>query len=141
MSKTNKPILLLFVSAMSILLYSCSVSNQKRIAEEAVSTFHSRLNGEDYVAIYRDVDSDFREITTDADATSLLIRVHRKLGTLESSKQVGWFVNVTPSGTLLTLTYESQFSEGNAKEQFIFRVRNRMPRLSKYTVESPLLLK
>jgi hypothetical protein len=49
-------------------------------------------------------------------------------------------VNATPAGTMVTLVYDVDFSEGKGTEQFVFRINDEKALLFNYNVNSPLLI-
>jgi hypothetical protein len=49
-------------------------------------------------------------------------------------------VNATPTGKLVTLAYDVEFSEGKGTEQFVFHVSGDKAFLFNYNVNSPLLI-
>jgi hypothetical protein len=59
---------------------------------------------------------------------------------VKQSKSAGWGVNATPQGTMATLNYEVEFSEGKGTEQFVFHITGDQARLLGYHVNSPLLI-
>jgi len=66
--------------------------------------------------------------------------VHRKLGTVKQANPVRWGVNTTTMGTMATLSYDVDFSEGKGTEQFVFRINGDKAMLFNYNVNSPLLI-
>lgn len=77
---------------------------------------------------------------SEADFVSLLEALRRKLGTVKQAEQAGWHVNATPIGTMVTLGYNVEFSEGKGTEQFVFRISGDKAMLYNYNVNSPLLI-
>jgi hypothetical protein len=53
----------------------------------------------------------------------LLDAVHRNLGDTKSAVDEAWNVNYHTSGTFITLTYKTVYGEGEAAEQFVFRMQ------------------
>jgi hypothetical protein len=121
-------------------LSSCSVTKGKGIAERAVTQFHDQLNAGRYHDIYVQTDDGFRKATSEAAAVALFEAIRRKLGTVKNSTQTGWHVNATTSGTIVSLAYDIEFSEGNGTEQFVFHVTGDKALLFNYNVNSPLLI-
>ena len=137
----TKPILILaFVAALLVLVASCSVTKGKEIGESAVARFHNQFNAGQYHDIYAQADEGFRKGTSEADTLAMFDAVHRKLGTVKNTNQTNWRVNTTTAGTVVTLTYKTEFTEGNATEQFTFHVSGDNARLFHYNINSPLLI-
>jgi hypothetical protein len=127
-------------AALLVVGGSCSLSRGKGVAESAVAQFHNQYNAGQFREIYAQTDEGFRESASEADFLSLLEALRRKLGAVVKAEQAGWRVNATPLGTVVTLSYSVEFSEGRGAEQFVFRVSGDKARLYNYNVNSPLLI-
>jgi hypothetical protein len=112
----------------------------KEIGERSVVQFHNQFNAEQYREIYNAADARFREATKEPDVIALFEAVHRKLGTVKESKALGFNVNATPMGTTVVLQYNTQFTEGDGTEQFVFLVSGDKAALLNYNINSPLLI-
>ena len=133
------PFVVALVLAISV-SSSCSLTKGKGIAEASVERFHSQYNAGRFSEIYSQADDQFKKSTTEADFMALLTALNRKLGTVKQSSQAGWGVNATPMGTMATLNYEVDFSEGKGTEQFVFHISGDKAMLVGYHVNSPLLI-
>jgi hypothetical protein len=139
--KTNyRPIQLLTLALCLATLSSCSVTKAKGIAERAVVQFHDQLNAGRYHDIYVQTDEGFRRAASEADIVALFEAIHRKLGTVKNSTRMAWNVNATTSGTMVSLGYDVEFSEGKGSEQFVFHVTGDKALLFNYNINSPLLI-
>ena len=58
----------------------------------------------------------------------------------KSSSQKGWNVNVGTAGKFITLNYSTAFAEGEASEQFVYRVADGQALLAGYHVNSKALI-
>ncbi len=131
---------------LALLLAACgacslpALTNGKGIGEAAVAQFHSRYNAGRYHEIYMEADEEFRKSATEEEFITLLEAIKRKLGTVAHAGPAGWNVNVTTAGTLVSLGYNVEFSEGKGTEQFAFRVRGDKAFLYNYNVNSNLLI-
>ncbi|MCI0356806.1 MAG: DUF4019 domain-containing protein [Acidobacteria bacterium] len=121
-------------------LFSCSASQHKQAAEQAVQGFHEQLDGQRFVEIYRAAHEDFRKSSSEAEMTEFFAAIHRKLGTVQSSTQEGWRVNVTTGGTQVLLTYKTRFTNGPATESFTWIVRDGRAVLLGYNINSRALI-
>jgi hypothetical protein len=130
------------VIAITLLLISssCSLTKSKEIAESAVVQFHNQYNAGQFREIYVQADKEFKSSTTEADFIVFLEALRRKIGTFNKAQQATWNVNVRPMGTMVTLIYNVDFTEGKGTEQFIFRVSGEKAMLYSYNVNSPLLI-
>jgi hypothetical protein len=101
------------------MMLGCSPNKAKKTAEAGVVTFHSQLNAAQYHDIYAQSSEAFQKSGTEADVTEFLSAVHRKLGQAKDSKEQTFFVNFGTAGTMVTLTYRTDFDSGPATEQFV----------------------
>ncbi|HXL79844.1 MAG TPA: hypothetical protein VN951_03125 [Pyrinomonadaceae bacterium] len=139
-TETKQILILTFIAALLVVITSCSVTKGKEIGERAVVQFHNQFNAGQYHDIYSQTDEGFRKGTSESDTLALFDAVHRKLGTVKNANQTEWHVNATTAGTVVTLTYNTEFTEGHANEQFVFYVTGDSARLFHYNVNSPLLI-
>lgn len=134
----------IFALALSIGLLltigSCGLAKGKEIGERAVDEFHNQLNAGQYHEIYVQSDEAFRKAVSEPDAVALFEAVRRKLGIVRSSNQTLWHVKTTTEGTLVTLVYDVEFSEGKGTEQFVFHISGESALLFNYNVNSPLFI-
>jgi hypothetical protein len=130
------------VTATSLLFAvgSCSFTRGKGIAESAVTRFHEQYNAGQFREIYSQTDEEFRKSASEGEFLSLLEAVRRKLGTVGKVEPTGWRVSATPTGTMVALGYNVEFSDGKGTEQFVFRVSGDKARLYNYNINSPLLI-
>lgn len=138
----TKPLFLFitFIFVIAALTLSCSFTKGKEQGERAVEKFHQQLNAGQYQEIYKQSDDKFKEVATEADFTQLLEAVRRKLGTVQKATFAGGNVNSGTMGTVVTLQYEVEFSEGKGTEQFSFLINGEEAKLIRYDVNSPLFI-
>ena len=132
-----KVILLVVLLALSS---ACSLTKGKATAEAAVIKFHERFNAGKYQEIYADADEGFKSSVTEDQWVALLETVQRKLGSVKESHSTSWGVNTTTAGTMATLGYDVDFSEGKGDEKFVFHITGDKALLYHYNVNSPLLI-
>jgi hypothetical protein len=129
-------LLLVLVASTSSCNIAQHVTQQFNDATAAVERFHQRLDSEQYAAIYLDTDDTFRKATSEKEFTQLLSAIHRKLGPTQSKQSAGW--NVTTTST--TVVYRTKFAEGEATEQFRWRMDNGKAWLVYYNINSNALI-
>ena len=112
----------------------------RELGESAVDEFHKQFNAGDYKEIYDQADEGFHKAAKEADVIALFEAIHRKLGSVKQSTQSGWRVNSTTTGTIVNLQYNTEFTDGNATEQFVFLVSGDKALLYNYNINSPLLV-
>ncbi|MFL6335385.1 MAG: hypothetical protein ACJ754_18895 [Pyrinomonadaceae bacterium] len=140
---TKQKLRLVALAALLIAGSSCSLTGLtkgKGLAETAVAHFHEQYNAGQFREIYAEADEEFKKSASEADFLALLEALRRKLGTVGQAEQAGWHVNATTMGTMVTLGYNVEFSEGKGAEQFVFRVSGEKALLYNYNVNSPLLI-
>ena len=136
----NKNFKALLIASLLFTATSCSFTKGKSQAESAVAQFHSQYNSDQFHEIYNQADEGFRKSGDEASVVEYLEALRRKLGTVKTAKQTGWHVNATTAGTIVTLGYDVEFSEGKGTEHFVFRVSGDQALLYRYDVNSPLLI-
>jgi hypothetical protein len=110
-------------------------------AEPAVIKFHQQFNEKQFAQIYAESSDKMKEAASEKELVDLLEAVHRKLGTVKDAKSTSWYVNTTPLGTMVTLTYEIEFSQdAKGTEQFIYEVSGETATLVNYNINSPQLV-
>jgi len=129
---------LAFPAIAALLSCSCgSVTQDRTIAQLAVSEFHSQLDSARYDAVYAAAGPKFHDITTEADLTKLLDAVHRKLGTVKQANLLNWKMAwYTGQGETVDLTYAITFSAGSGKEEFLWHIDNHRALLYGYHINS-----
>jgi len=138
--ETKQILVLTFIAALLVVITSCSVTKGKEIGERAVAQFHNQFNAGQYHEIYAQADEGFRKGASEPETLALFDAVHRKLGTVKSANQTGWHLNSTTAGTVVTLAYNTEFTEGHANEEFVFYMSGDDARLFHYNINSPLLI-
>jgi hypothetical protein len=136
-SAKRKMVLLIGLLTLSS---ACSLTKGKATAEAAVVKFHDQFNAGKYQEIYAEADEGFKSSVTEDQWVALLEAVQRKLGSVKESHSTGWGVNTTTAGTMATLSYDVDFSEGKGDEKFIFHITGDKALLYHYNVNSPLLI-
>jgi hypothetical protein len=111
----------------------------KKAAEGSVVNFHAQLNAAQYHDIYSRASDDFQKSGTEAEITEFFAAVHRKLGNAKDAKEQSFFVNFTTAGTVVTLTYKTEFDSGSATEQFVWKGSSE-PVLVNYRIDSRALI-
>ena len=128
-----------------VAMFSCASQADRTAAtaaaEQAVAKFHQQLDGGRFAEIYAGSSADLKQSSSQQDFVAGLEAVHRKLGTLKSTKeQMGDFSVGTP-GTMVTLNYITTYSEGDANERFVFRIQDNAASLSGYFINSKAFIK
>lgn len=139
-NETKRRLSILVVAALLLAASSCSLTKGKGISEAAVAQFHNQYNAGQFHEIYEQADDEFKKAGTEEQFVTLLEALRKKLGTVKQSEQTGWRVNATPNGTMVSLGYNVEFTEGKGTEEFVFHVSGDKAMLYNYNVNSPLLI-
>ncbi len=132
-----------FASVLAVMLFvasSCGFAEGKDVAEKAMDQFHQQFNGEQYSEIYAGADAQFKQSTTEAALTQLLQAVRRKIGTFKQARQTNFNIVSGTNGTSVTMVYASEFTQGNATEQFRYAIVGSKGVLVGYNINSPDLI-
>ncbi len=128
------------VMALLLMYPACASEKHKEAAEQEVGVFHEQFNQQKYREIYANCSDELRGQASEEQFTALLRMIHDKLGDFRDSSQTDWRVGVTPTGPKVALNYKTEFTGGEAVEQFVFNIVKNKPVLSGYHVNSPLLV-
>ena len=120
-----------------VLSISCGLFQNKDLAGKAVDRFHQLFNEQSYSVIYHEADAQFHRSMTVPDFDDLLQAMQKSLGLFKQARQTGF----QSSGTIATLTYESEFTRGKATEQFGYAISSGGAALVSYSITSPLLIR
>jgi hypothetical protein len=112
----------------------------KPSAERAVTKFHQQLDAEQYHDIYAAAPQGFRDGGPEDRCARFLQVVHHKLGEVRESNQTGFFFNINTEGTWIKLNYRTEFRNGMADEQFIWKVSGDQALLYRYDINSTELV-
>jgi hypothetical protein len=134
---TRIPLLLI---GLALVASGCSGLADTAAAEQAVANFHELLDGSQFEQIYTLSADEMKRATERSDFVAFLSAVHRKLGNVKSSEKQNWVVNYGPRGEFLTVTYQTTFQEGQASEQFVFRMQGHSATLAGYRINSAALI-
>lgn len=126
--------------ALVVSLLGCSASADVSSAERAVMKFHSLLDAGRFTEIFEQSSDDLKEASSQSEFVALLEAVHRKLGDTKSAVDQAWNVNHHTSGTFVTLTYKTIYSEDEAVEQFVFRMQGDSAALVGYHISANALV-
>ena len=121
-------------------LVGCSALAGKTPAESAVTQFHAQLDAGSFDDIYEQTDARFKNATTHDQFVAVLRAIHTKLGNVVSAKQTNWFAQDSTGGSMLSLTYETEFASGKGTEKFSYAVAGNAVRLVGYNINSADLI-
>ncbi len=129
-----------FVVAATLVLVGCSLGGDAKLAEQAVPRFHQMLDAGQFDVVYADAADELKRASSRQDFVALLEVIHRKLGNSKTSTRQGWNVNYRTSGTFVMLTYATVYDQGDAAEQFVYRLVGEKALLVGYHVNSNALI-
>jgi hypothetical protein len=123
-----------------LLLSGCLMKQDLATAQQAVDEFHQSLKVHEDGAITVDVAPAFYQAVGMQARRAYLARVRSRLGPPVSSSPVNVHTDHMPAGTFLSARYQTHFENGDAQEDFSWRIESGRPYLAAYTAASPLLL-
>ena len=121
-------------------LVGCSPTQDLATATAGITTFHQKLDAQDFDGIYEATDPMFKAASPQASFVPLLSAIHRKLGNFQSGAVAGWNDNVTTNGHFISLNYTAKYERGDATENFVYHVDAQQLRLAGYHVNSNALI-
>jgi hypothetical protein len=124
---------LLFVSAA--VSVSCSATTNRDVADAAVTKFHANLDREQYDLIFMEAASEFKG--NREDTVSFLKEVREILGKVVAAQGAASSVHNIGGEAQVTLSYLTQFQNGQGAETFIYRVKDQKASLVFYDVKAP----
>lgn len=125
---------------LAAVLAGCSMSADVGLAERQVVQFHQQLDAGQLQQIYAEASDRLRRATSEQDMQNLLAAVHRKLGDVKSSVRGAWSVHAGTTGTFISLSYQTHFSEGDATERFDYQLEGDKALLAGYHINSNALI-
>lgn len=117
MNRFARYLLSLTAAAM---LAGCGIKESYEQTGAEVAQFHKALDSENYEVIWKTASPGMRKASSQEQLTKLLEAVHRKLGKVKESKQVGWNSNTTTEGSFVTVTMQTTFERGAGTEAITF---------------------
>jgi hypothetical protein len=125
-----------FLLLASVMSTACvGTGNARAQAETAIDRFHQLFNNQEFASIYQDADATFKKTGSSPEFTDFLRPYRSRLGAFERVQQPGqWLVNWSTSGTYVTITEDSVFSQGTASETFVWRIDSSGCALVRYAI-------
>jgi hypothetical protein len=121
--------------ALGLVTQGCSMADTSA-AEAEVAKFHAALGDSRSGEIYAAATEEFTSKATEQQFTELLDAVNRKLGKVKTTQLSSWKVNYVTSGHYVVLVYRTTYEQGEADEQFIYRMQQKDARLVGYHINS-----
>ena len=127
---------LIVAAALGIAIGGCSAGQDKAIGK-AASPGSTRCSTPAAITTFTPARrNEFRQAGSEQAATRFLAMVHDRLGPVRRADQRGWRVNFATGGTMVSLSYSTEFASGRGTEDFVFRVRGGSPVLVGYHINS-----
>lgn len=121
-----------------LLIWHCSKAAfaDVRIAKQAVDHFHQHFNAGQFENIYDEASDQLHNVNTKAQFVELFSAIQRKLGSVVRTGEPRYVVNANTNGTSVTLTYQTEFTNGSAEEKFVWSLKGGEAILNGYTINS-----
>jgi hypothetical protein len=141
----SQPVLLWCIVATLLLAgiayFSHMLLGGYRHAAGLVSTLHTQMVERDWDGIYSAAAPAYTANLTDEANRQLFASIDRKLGVPVSTRQQSLNINSTTSGTTLSATFQTTFSQdATATEFIVWRYLDGHYRLESYNIHSPDLI-
>lgn len=121
----------------SFWLVSCKeITQGKGKAENAVADFHRLFNEQKFKEIYTASHANWKAEESEADFTTLLTAMHRKLGKYVKTSQSSWRMNSINGRTSVVITEQNEFEHGKGAETFVYLVSGSSCSLQNYHLDS-----
>ena len=131
----------LAIAAAALLgVTGCSAGDHLAAAEREVERFHDLAAAQEIDRIYDQSTDAFKRAATPEQFRSILEVVDERLGEVRRANRQGWHVNYTTAGTVVTLTYQTEFERGRGTERFVYRIDDDRPRLLGFHLNSDALM-
>jgi hypothetical protein len=131
---------LLLIAAI-LLAGACGVGENKETAARATGQFRINYEQRKYAAIYAAASPEFQKVTSEAEFGQFLAKIREKLGSTIDVNEGPYNVMFTPSGTVITMNYTTEFQRGEAVETFVWRIAGGSgPQLVAYNINSKQLI-
>jgi hypothetical protein len=125
----------------ALVLAGCDPMGATKDATRAAQRHHELYDTERFGIMYSESDAGMKTSVTEAQFLETARMMRARMGTLTSTRQIGMNMSVTTgSGTQVQLVYQSQFTNGEATETLVFRVREGRARLLNWNLNSPAFL-
>jgi hypothetical protein len=131
---------LAIASAALLGIAGCSANSHLAAAEREVERFHDLAAEQQVERLYDQSTDEFKRAATPEQFRSLMQVIDERLGNVRRANRQGWHVNYTTAGTVVTLTYDTQFERGRGTERFAYRIDAESPRLLGFHVNSDALV-
>jgi len=125
-----------------VVVLACSTAADRSLVEKAVAEFHDALNAGDANAIYGRADDEFRRAVTADGFARAVGKIQSRLGRFERSREESYQFDVrvgADAGTVIQVSYASQFTLASGTDIFLFRVRDGRALLVGYDMKSDAL--
>ena len=128
------------IAAMLVIFAACGDrSSNLELAAKAVDKFHAQYNERSFELICLEAAPEFKQ--NQQAALSYLEKVHETMGRALQSTQGTSSVQNMGDEAAITLVNITVFEQGKTAETFVYRVKNREPKLTFYEAKGPGLTK
>ena len=130
----------LLIGVLALAGAGCSAGSDVAAVEREVERFHELAADREIDRLYEQSSDEFKRAATPEQFRALLEVIDERLGDVRRANRRGWHVNYTNAGTVVTLTYDTQFERGRGTEEFVYRLNDDRARLLGFHVNSDALI-
>lgn len=125
------------VVLLIVWLWGSVACSSYKITRQAIDSFHAELDRGEYQQIYDHLSEDFIQSGTKAKNLQFFEMVHNKMGNTGKVSMLGFHFNKVNGVTLSITSCRAQFANGEAIENFTWRIKDNQAWLVGYRINSP----
>jgi hypothetical protein len=134
--ETRVAVLGLIIGLLLYLSGCGGLTKGKAAAEAAIILFHQQMNDGLYEEIWNQAHEKFRGASSKEKFVEFMSAIERKLGKVQSSKNIGWKVNTFNFTTTVLMNQNTTFEKGSGIETFTFEMKGENALLVGYNIQS-----
>jgi hypothetical protein len=128
------------VLAVCVLLAACHPVQDASQIDAEVERFHDRLASGEGDAIYQEAGPEYQRSLDSGTNGRFLARIRRKMGVPGRAIRTGYNVMYTSAGATVNTQYRVSYTNGEAQETFVWRLKDGKAVLLGFTISNPLML-
>jgi hypothetical protein len=118
--------------ALAATLSSCSPSEDKAVAAQAVEEFHQRYNNRLFSDIHENAEPGLKNLRPREDFLASIKAMREGQGAVLEAKELDSAYKYSFEGNMVKLLYEVTYEKGKAKEEFIWTISNGKGKLRRF---------
>jgi hypothetical protein len=124
----------------AVLLTGCSSGADVAAARSGIARFREMMEAQQLHQIYEEASDELKKTIQEQQFVRLLTAFRGKLGSVTSTEDRASRVTFRPTGTLVELSFKTEFEKGSGTETFAYSIIQGSASLVGYRVDSPDLV-